>query len=687
MPTSSSIAAIDPGLPSDPIVRPKVIWKTRQIALDINDRELYVKLTIKELVAYVVFFVIFFTSCSSLYSYETFVVNREISSLFVEPTFSTYSDNDYDVSLKFDDIITMSHFWQYFHSVLCDKLYEIPTGVEKENGTELLYENKFLFRPRVRQVRVEEGHCAIRNQFKGLFQDCYVPYDTKYEDKTSFGPKKGTPWVHSDGSKTQGVFYQGEIASYGPGGFYFDFPKNKIDAKTKISDLEHDTWLNRGTRAVFVDFAIYNCNINVVCAVKLVFEFPASGGIVSSSSFRTVKLYRYAVADSVLTLIGMLAAVGFIIYFTVEEVFEIMYFKKDYIYVFWNYIDFSIVALGWWAIGVALMILFKERSLSGSSPKSAIAKTVTNRMSVEFLVARHENLVTLTAYLFFFVCVKVIKYTDLNRSMTIVYLSVGRCFKIVAGYLVIMVFVVSAFATLGYFAFGAQVKGFSTMYDSVLSSLRILMRDFDYRTLQDADAWFTTFFFVFFTCVVIFVLLTMLVAIVFHAYFDVDVEQSLEGRQPYVSDKVSAFVDRIIAKIGFNKWAEKRRSDRLKDELDRRITYQDVYKTLKRCGFTNSEVEKILNKYGIEPQKTVHEDEARQMFRDVLKNDQELSNKDIEDNTGGSDIKWLIKRVDLLENALDDVHKKCDIVIARLDAIRVKLPSNYAEQNLKDNPS
>lgn len=76
---------------------------------------------------------------------------------------------------------------------------------------------------------------------------------------------------------------------------------------------------------------------------RLVFEFPASGGIVSSSSFRTVKLYRYAVADSVLTLIGMLAVVGFIVYFTAEEIFEIMYFKKDYIYVFWNYVDFSIV--------------------------------------------------------------------------------------------------------------------------------------------------------------------------------------------------------------------------------------------------------------------------------------------------------------------------------------------------------
>ncbi|XP_060854271.1 polycystin-2 isoform X2 [Rhopalosiphum padi] len=373
----------------------------------------------------------------------------------------------------------------------------------------------------------------------------------------------------------------------------------------------------------------------------------------------------------------MLAVVGFIVYFTVEEVFEIMYFRKHYIYVFWNYVDFSIVALGWWAIGVASMIVSKERSSASISPENAIAKTVADRMSVECLVARHETLVQLTAYLFFLVCVKVIKYTDLNRSMTIVYLSVGR------------------------------VKGFSTMYDSVLSSLRILMRDFDYRTLQDVDAWFTTFFFVFFTCVVIFVLLTMLVAIVFHAYFDVDVEQSLEGQQPYVSDKISAFVDRVLTKIGFKKWAARRRSDRLKNELDRRITYQNVYKTLKRCGFTDSEVENILNKYGIEPQKTVHEDEARQMFRDVLKNEPKSSNKDDKDNVNESDIEWqvhcqnycsqadlyiiydfrLIKRVDLLENVLDDVHKKCDIVIARLDAIRVQLPSNYAEKNLKDNPS
>jgi len=74
----------------------------------------------------------------------------------------------------------------------------------------------------------------------------------------------------------------------------------------------------------------------------------------------------------------------------------------------------------------------------------------------------------------------------------------------------------------------------------------------------------------------------MLVAIVFHAYFDVDVEQLLGDRQQYVSDKVSAFVDRVLVWMGLDKWAGRRRTDRLNNELDRRVTYQDVYKILKR---------------------------------------------------------------------------------------------------------
>uniref|UniRef100_A0A2S2QBP7 Polycystin-2 n=1 Tax=Sipha flava TaxID=143950 RepID=A0A2S2QBP7_9HEMI len=136
-------------------VRFSVVWRTRQIALDRNDRESYVKLTVRELIVYGVFLVIFVASFSGLHSYAAFVVNREVSSLFIDSSFTTSAedaDDADDVTIKFDGIITMEHFWKYFYNVLCDKLYETPLA-GNENGSEILRENKFLFRPRARQVR------------------------------------------------------------------------------------------------------------------------------------------------------------------------------------------------------------------------------------------------------------------------------------------------------------------------------------------------------------------------------------------------------------------------------------------------------------------------------------------------------------------------------------------------------
>lgn len=74
----------------------------------------------------------------------------------------------------------------------------------------------------------------------------------------------------------------------------------------------------------------------------------------------------------------------------------------------------------------------------------------------------------------------------------------------------------------------------------------------------------------------------MLVAIVFHAYFEVDIEELLAERKVYVFDKVSEFLDRMLLQLGLNSWLTKRQNDRLKSELDQHMTYQDVYKILKR---------------------------------------------------------------------------------------------------------
>ncbi|CAF4732790.1 unnamed protein product, partial [Rotaria magnacalcarata] len=64
------------------------------------------------------------------------------------------------------------------------------------------------------------------------------------------------------------------------------------EAKAELQNLYDNLWLDRGTRVVFLDFTVYNANINLFCQIKLTVEFPASGGAVASKSFATVKLIR-----------------------------------------------------------------------------------------------------------------------------------------------------------------------------------------------------------------------------------------------------------------------------------------------------------------------------------------------------------------------------------------------------------
>ena len=67
---------------------------------------------------------------------------------------------------------------------------------------------------------------------------------------------------------------------------------NHDGAKAQLDSLHANLWLDRGTRVAFLDFTVYNANINLFCQIKLIAEFPASGGAVVSKKFATVKLIR-----------------------------------------------------------------------------------------------------------------------------------------------------------------------------------------------------------------------------------------------------------------------------------------------------------------------------------------------------------------------------------------------------------
>lgn len=76
---------------------------------------------------------------------------------------------------------------------------------------------------------------------------------------------------------------------------------------------------------------------------RIVFEFPATGGVIPSSYIQTLKFIRYVNTWDFVVLAMEFLLYGFILFYTAEEIREVVYFRWRYFTFFWNYIDLAIL--------------------------------------------------------------------------------------------------------------------------------------------------------------------------------------------------------------------------------------------------------------------------------------------------------------------------------------------------------
>lgn len=82
-------------------------------------------------------------------------------------------------------------------------------------------------------------------------------------------------WVFHTAEELGGSAQQGRLAVYHGGGYKQDLIGGNISALELINELRENKWLDRGTRVVFIDFSLYNANLNLFCIVRLVLDFVA----------------------------------------------------------------------------------------------------------------------------------------------------------------------------------------------------------------------------------------------------------------------------------------------------------------------------------------------------------------------------------------------------------------------------
>lgn len=77
-----------------------------------------------------------------------------------------------------------------------------------------------------------------------------------------------TSWTYTNEKDLNGSSHWGLIATYSGAGYYQDLSRSREVTALQIASLKKNLWLDRGTRAAFIDFSVYNANINLFCVVR-----------------------------------------------------------------------------------------------------------------------------------------------------------------------------------------------------------------------------------------------------------------------------------------------------------------------------------------------------------------------------------------------------------------------------------
>jgi polycystin 1L2 len=149
----------------------------------------------------------------------------------------------------------------------------------------------------MRQLRVKSNSC--RN--KKISLECRDEYHLFNEEKRSFrrgwinqtirSSTVAQAFLYKTSEELNTYVYVGDHGSYHGGGYVYEFRGHLSDLRSNLSELHKLGWIDKQTRAVFLQISLYNQNIQLFTSVTFLTEFLSTGGIHSQSRFEPMNFY------------------------------------------------------------------------------------------------------------------------------------------------------------------------------------------------------------------------------------------------------------------------------------------------------------------------------------------------------------------------------------------------------------
>ncbi|XP_065653763.1 uncharacterized protein LOC136080701 isoform X2 [Hydra vulgaris] len=464
---------------------------------------------VTETILYILYACLVFFMCYFSHDNITFYQTRNVQELFsLELRLAANPNNPSYHNKIFNQIQSSHNFWDWIEVFFLPQVFPDPwynlsdfyTNTNMKDFPGKLFLNdltsKVVNGIRIRQVRVKPNSCAKANSIAEYIAiNCLSPYKTAFEETGDFDfnwtiPKQYNstintltmPWRYQTWKELDGYPYAASLDTYYGGGYVIEI-FSKWKNQFIIDQAKNRRWIDRQTRAIIIEFALFNAATNYFNMVTMALEFLASGGVVPNFTVHTFNLYASVTGSKVMLE-------------------------------FWNLVEVALRIFSFIAVG---LFIYKEY----------VAKKLLERLPdkkpnlfINFQFASYCDMmyVCIVSLIAFFVNLKFIKLLQFNHHVSMISYTLKAAWYPLSMFGIVFSIILCSFVTFSNIAFGALMGEYKTYFESIVSTVSLLLGKFSFNQYKRANIVLGPIFFFSFNVIIIWIIMNMFLSILNDAF-------------------------------------------------------------------------------------------------------------------------------------------------------------------------
>ncbi|XP_052462150.1 polycystin-1 [Carassius gibelio] len=351
----------------------------------------------------------------------------------------------------FNNISRREDVWAWLSDSLLPRLLDGPALMEKTGSL-------LIGRPRLRQMRAQP-ECPVIGYFPAA--SWFGCVSARWAESASGLTQN---WSIST-AESSGVWHWGQVSVYSSTGFVQDLSRNMQDSRALIKQLSTHQWLDPLTRALFVEFPLYNINTDLLAVFTFLLEFPVSEHAQLSLDLKTCSLHTLSHGMDLPLFLTILLLV-FVIFFAVREGVIAWKQGRGYFLRLWNIASVCSLLL---AICVAMLHL-SQSVLSAHKWWSYLQQR--DAFTDFFPLAQQSQVLTqLSASLLFLLILKASHQLRFMREWGVFGRTLRRSFWELLTVAVTLLVFLLAYSHTGHLLFHSVMEGYGTVSSTCLKLL------------------------------------------------------------------------------------------------------------------------------------------------------------------------------------------------------------------------